>query len=67
MGFFVAARAFAELSFEAAALFFGIVEFAKSVAYLQAADKNFETLYPIGIFSGSRLFFESGEMARGKS
>ena len=49
MGFVVAAVAFFELVFEAAALVVGIVELGEGVADLEAADVELEALDPVGL------------------
>ena len=49
MGFVVAAVAFFQLVFEAAALVVGIVELGEGVADLEAANVELEALNPVGL------------------
>ena len=57
MGFFVAARALGELTFEATSLLLRIVEFAEGVADLQTPDKDLETFDPVRVFLRLSLVF----------
>src|SRR5579884_3210015 len=49
MGFFVAALAFAQLLFEAAALLHGIVKLAEAIGDFHLTGENFPALRPVGL------------------
>ncbi len=49
MGFFTATLALSQLLFEAAALIFGIVQFAEAVSNLHLAGKDFPAFGPLGL------------------